>query len=81
MADELRPITLDEVRAARERIAGRVHRTPVLSSRQLDARLGCRVFFKCEIFQRIGAFKARGAFSRMTLLTAAERASFPAWYF
>src|ERR1044071_5023102 len=62
-------VSLADVLAARERIAGHVHRTPVLTSRQLDARLGCRVFFKCEVFQRIGAFKARGAFSRINLLT------------
>jgi threo-3-hydroxy-L-aspartate ammonia-lyase len=67
-------VTLDDVRAARERIAGHVRRTPVLTSRQIDERLGCRVFFKCEIFQRVGAFKARGAFSRLTLLTPEERA-------
>jgi threonine dehydratase len=67
-------VSLDDVRAARERIAPYVHRTPVLTSRQVDARLGCRVHFKCESFQRIGAFKARGAFSRMTLLTPEERA-------
>jgi len=67
------PITLDDVRAARLRIAPHVHRTPVLTSRQLDERLGCRIFFKAEIFQRVGAFKARGAFSRLTLLTPEER--------
>ena len=69
------PVTLEDVRAARARIAGRVHRTPVLTSRQLDALVGARLFFKCELFQRVGAFKARGAFSRLTLLTAAERAA------
>src|SRR4029077_8246292 len=67
-------VTLADVRAARERIAGRVHRTPVLTSRQLDALADCRMFFKCELFQRGGAFKARGAFSRLTLLAPAERA-------
>ena len=61
-------LSIDDVRAARERIAPYVHRTPVLTSRQIDERVGCRVFFKCETFQRVGAFKARGAFSRMTLL-------------
>jgi len=66
-------VSLDDVRAARVRIAQHVHRTPVLVSRQLDERLGCRMFFKAEVFQRVGAFKARGAFSRLTLLTAAER--------
>ena len=67
------PVTLDDVKAARARIAGRVDRTPVMTSRRLDARAGCRLFFKCENLQRVGAFKARGAFSRLTLLTAPER--------
>jgi threonine dehydratase len=66
-------VTLDDVRAAHLRIAPYVHRTPVLTSRQIDERVGARVFFKCEIFQRVGAFKARGAFSRLTLLSAEER--------
>ncbi len=67
-------VILADVRAARERIALHVHRTPVLTSRQLDERAGARLFFKCENFQRVGAFKARGAFSRLTLLTDEERA-------
>jgi threonine dehydratase len=67
-------VSFDDVRAARERIAAHVHRTPVLTSRQIDERVGCRVFFKCETLQRVGAFKARGAFSRLTLLTPEERA-------
>jgi threonine dehydratase len=66
-------VTLADVRAARERILPYVHRTPVLTSRTLDERVGARIFFKCEIFQRVGAFKARGAFSRLTLLTPEER--------
>lgn len=53
--------TLETIRAAAERIRGRVHRTPVLGSRSLDQDLGVRVRFKCENFQRVGAFKARGA--------------------
>jgi threonine dehydratase len=65
-------LSFEDVRAARERIAPYVHRTPVLTSRQIDERVGCRVFFKCETFQRVGAFKARGAFSRMTLLKPGE---------
>jgi threonine dehydratase len=67
-------VSFDDVRAARERIAAHVHRTPVLTSRQIDERVGCRVFFKCETLQRVGAFKARGAFSRLTLLAPEERA-------
>ena len=66
-------VRFDDVMAARERIAPRVRRTPVLTSRSIDERLGCRVFFKCEMFQRTGAFKARGAFSRLTQLTPEER--------
>src|SRR5262245_14818479 len=66
-------VTLSDVHAARQRILPHVHRTPVLTSSQIDARVGARVFFKAEIFQRVGAFKARGAFSRLTLLAPAER--------
>ena len=66
-------VTLADVEAARSRIASHVHRTPVLTSSSLDERTGARLFFKCETFQRVGAFKARGAFSRLTLLTPDER--------
>src|SRR5262249_49879161 len=68
------PVSPADVRAARERIAPHVHRTPVLTSHAVDERAGCRVFLKAEIFQRAGAFKARGAFSRLTQLTLAEKA-------
>lgn len=67
------PVTLADVEAARRRIASHVRRTPVLTSSGLDARVGARLFFKCETFQRVGAFKARGAFSRLTLLAPEER--------
>src|SRR3954468_5992029 len=67
-------VTLADIQAARERIGPHVHRTPVLTSHLVDERVGASVFFKCEIFQRVGAFKARGAFSRLTLLTPEERA-------
>jgi threo-3-hydroxy-L-aspartate ammonia-lyase len=67
------PVTLDHVIAARLRIGGHVHRTPVMTSRRLNESAGCRFFFKCENLQRAGAFKARGAFSRLTLLTPEER--------
>jgi threonine dehydratase len=58
------PVDLDAIRAAHARIAPHVHRTPVMSSRSLDAQCPggqARLFFKCENFQKVGAFKARGA--------------------
>ncbi len=64
----------DDVRAARERIAGRIARTPVLHSHSLDERApGAEVFFKCENFQRAGAFKFRGATNCLLQLTPEER--------
>ncbi|PWG63732.1 beta-hydroxyaspartate dehydratase BhcB [Sediminicurvatus halobius] len=53
--------TIDDVIAAHERIAPHIHRTPVLTSSWLDQRSGARLFFKCENFQKAGAFKVRGA--------------------
>jgi len=53
--------TLEDLRAAEERIRGRAHRTPVLTCSAVDARAGAEVFFKCESFQKVGAFKFRGA--------------------
>jgi threonine dehydratase len=73
MTSDRLTVTLEDVRAARERIAPYVHRTPVMTSRTLDGRTGARLFFKCETFQRVGSFKARGAFSRMLLLSPEER--------
>ncbi|HSB36162.1 MAG TPA: pyridoxal-phosphate dependent enzyme [Thermoanaerobaculia bacterium] len=66
-------VTPDDVAAARARIAPYIHRTPVLTCRSLDERTGARLFFKCETFQKVGAFKARGAFSRLLLLSPQER--------
>jgi threonine dehydratase len=62
------------IRAARSRIAPYVHRTPVLSSRSLDAAVGARLYFKCENFQKVGAFKARGAVNAVFSLTEDEAA-------
>jgi threonine dehydratase len=58
-------ITLDDVRAAVERLNGIAHRTPVFTSRTLDTVVGGRVHVKAESFQRGGAFKFRGAYNRM----------------
>jgi threonine dehydratase len=54
-------VTLDDIRAAAERIRPIAHRTPVLTSQTFDRRTGLQAFFKCENFQRGGAFKIRGA--------------------
>src|SRR6266404_5383855 len=54
-------LDLDAIRAAHDRIRPYIHRTPVLTSSRLDEASGGSLFFKCENFQKIGAFKARGA--------------------
>jgi threonine dehydratase len=58
---------------AAERLRGVAHVTPVVTSRWLDERLGAAVFLKCESFQRIGAFKFRGAYNAISRLSADER--------
>jgi threonine dehydratase len=63
---------LASIRAAQARIAPHVHRTPVLSCRAVDAETGAQLFFKCENFQKVGAFKARGAINAVFSLTEAE---------
>ena len=68
------PVSYDDVAAAAERLAGHAHRTPVMTSRFVDAATGARVLFKCENFQRIGAFKFRGAFNALSRLDAGARA-------
>lgn len=65
---------LSDVRAARERIAGRVHVTPTISATRLGDRVGVRLVLKCENLQKTGSFKARGALNKLEGLTAAERA-------
>lgn len=69
-----RSVDVEDVRAALERIAGHIHRTPVIHSRLLDERAGCEVFFKCENLQKVGAFKARGALNAVLGLAAEEAA-------
>jgi threonine dehydratase len=67
-------VDLAAVRAAHARIAPHVERTPVMTSRALDAAVGARLHFKCENFQEVGAFKARGAANAVFTLTDAEAA-------
>ena len=61
------------IHEARERINSRIHHTPVLTSRQFNEVAGKEVYFKCENFQRAGAFKIRGATNKIQSLTAAEK--------
>ena len=55
------PPTLDDIRAAADRIRNYIHRTPVLTNESLNRKVGAQVFLKCENMQKIGAFKFRGA--------------------
>jgi threonine dehydratase len=66
-------IGVDDVRAAARRLHGVAHRTPVITSRTLDALTGAQVFLKAENLQRAGAFKFRGAFNAVASLPAEER--------
>lgn len=65
--------TYSDVVAAAGRIAGAAHKTPVLTSRTVDEETGARVFFKCENFQRMGAFKFRGAFNALSQFDERQR--------
>lgn len=65
--------TYDDVIAAAARLKGHAHRTPVLQSQTADERWGAKFFFKCENFQRMGAFKFRGAFNALSKFDAAQR--------
>ncbi len=72
---ELEPaIAFADVQAAAERLLGVAHRTPVMTSRTLDEMTGARVFLKVESFQRIGAFKFRGAYNAISALDPETRA-------
>ena len=68
------PITLSDIRQAAERINPLIHRTPVLTSETLNRKSGAQLFFKCENFQRAGAFKMRGAANAVLSLSDTDRA-------
>ncbi len=65
--------TFDDVKAAALRLEGHAHRTPVMTSATADRLLGASLFFKCENFQRMGAFKFRGAFNAISMLKPEQR--------
>jgi threo-3-hydroxy-L-aspartate ammonia-lyase len=62
-----------DVEAAAGRLEGVAHRTPVATSREFNARAGCEAYFKCENFQRMGAFKFRGAYNALSRLEGPAR--------
>jgi threonine dehydratase len=68
------PVSIDEIRAARDVIGTRLRRTPVMSSAWLGAQCGARVTLKLELFQRTGSFKPRGVLNTLATLSADERA-------
>lgn len=61
MTSELTFPTLQDIQTAHVRIASMIHRTPILTCTAIDAMADCEIYFKCENFQKVGAFKARGA--------------------
>jgi threonine dehydratase len=65
-------LTLTLIREAHARIKDKINHTPVLTSATLDAKAGAQLFFKCENFQKVGAFKARGATNAVFLLSDAQ---------
>ena len=67
-------IPLPEIRAAAQRIAGTVHRTPMLTAASIGARAGVELHLKCECFQKTGSFKPRGALNKVLSLSASDRA-------
>src|SRR5579864_951571 len=69
-----KPPAWEAIVTAHERIAPRIHRTPVLTSSSLDAKAGARLFFKCENFQKTGSFKIRGASNAILSLSNEQAA-------
>lgn len=67
-------VNFEDIVRAQLRIRDHVHETPIITSRTLDERVGAEVFLKCENFQRIGAFKFRGAFNAISQLSREEQA-------
>lgn len=70
---ELTLPTYQDIEAAAQRIAGIAHKTPVMTSTTVNNEFGAELFFKCENFQRMGAFKFRGALNALSQLTPAQK--------
>ena len=69
------PLTLADIQSAHQRISPFIHRTPVMTSGLVNEIAGCELFFKCENFQKIGAFKARGGLNAVLSLPEEQRES------
>ena len=67
------PVTYEDVCKAAKRLKGVANRTPVMTSSTLDRLTGAKMFLKCENYQRIGAFKFRGAYSALSKFTPAQK--------
>ena len=67
------PVTYADIEVAHQRLAGVAHKTPVLTSRTVNARTNSQVFFKCENFQRTGSFKFRGAYNALAQLSEVQK--------
>ena len=67
--------SIDDIRAAAERIKGVGHRTPILTSQTMDEMAGRKLFFKCENLQKVGAFKLRGGWNAVSMLNDEEAAN------
>ena len=65
--------SLEAIKAAHQRIQPFIHRTPILKSEAINSMAGCKIFFKCENFQKVGAFKARGAANAVAKLSDEEK--------
>jgi threonine dehydratase len=65
--------TLEDIKTVHARIKPFIHQTPVLSSQSINELAGCEIYFKCENFQKIGAFKARGGMNAVLSLSKAEQ--------
>jgi threonine dehydratase len=65
----------ERIKAASKRLRGHANITPIMTSRTLNQLVGAEVFLKCENFQRVGAFKFRGAYNAISQLTEAQKVS------
>lgn len=65
--------SLDDIKAAHQRIQPFIHRTPIMNSEAINQIAGCEIYFKCENFQKVGAFKARGAANAVVKLTDKQK--------